>query len=176
MAPPKPASPVASLGANQYGGAKFAAQIAGNPQQETNLQSILQALPNGGSKAEDVRGLLDVLQATGKRQQPVSPTAQYTADMKDGATSGAMGAGLDVLRTMNPMQIVKRLQDGFDRARLGNRSESVARGMLADPEDAASIISRARLAAPEGRNIREILRLFGGNNSNLRLQSPEHAR
>jgi len=156
-------------GQNQWGGAKFAADLAGNPLQREVLRRNLEALPNGRQIAEDMERMLAAFEATGKRQPPGSPTAQYTADLKDAGASGAVGAGLDVLRTLNPAALLKRLQDGIDRARLGTRSENVARGMLADPEEAAALIRRAREQAPEGRNLTELLRLIGSNNSVFRL-------
>jgi hypothetical protein len=67
-------------GANQWGGAKFAAQIAGNPLQEQTLASGLGALHNGDTVAPNVAAIMPVLRATGKRQGPGSLTAQNTLD------------------------------------------------------------------------------------------------
>lgn len=145
-------------GANQWGGAKWAAQVAGNPLQRQTLDAGLSALPNGAQVAPDVRGLLQVLEATGKREAAGSKTAFNASDLKDMGSAGLLASVVDSAKTGTPLPLLSKLKDGFDRARLGARSEEVARGLLADPEEAARIIRQARKAAPEGRIASGIVR------------------
>lgn len=159
-------------GANQWGGAKFAAQIAGNPLQRQVLDANLSALPNGAQKAADVRGLLDVLEATGKRQQQGSLTAFNASDLKDLSSGGLVSGMVDAARTANPLGLARQLKDGFDRARLGSRAESMAMGLLSDPSVAAQIIQEARKRAPQGRFGRELLGILSGSNPALRHLLP----
>lgn len=67
-------------GENQYGGARFAKDIAGTPQAETNLNAVTDALrvgPNlpGGPPPSDLQNLVEVLRATGMRKPQGSATA-----------------------------------------------------------------------------------------------------
>src|SRR4051812_30867766 len=52
-------------GANQFGGAKFAAVVAGNGQQPTNLEAAVRALPNGDQRWDGFRRFLDTMEAIG---------------------------------------------------------------------------------------------------------------
>lgn len=78
-------------GGNQFGGAKFAAQIAGNAEQAASLEAAVRALPGGDAKWKGFRSFLDVLEATGKRLPAGSPTApnqQLTEQLQAGAAAG----------------------------------------------------------------------------------------
>lgn len=54
-------------GPNQWGGAKFAAVIAGNSQQARNLEAAVRALPNGDVRWNALQRSLDIMRATGTR-------------------------------------------------------------------------------------------------------------
>lgn len=62
-------------GPNQFGGASFAAAVAGNPQQRMNLKAALDSLPGGAGKYEGFEKFLTVLEATGTRMRVGSQTA-----------------------------------------------------------------------------------------------------
>jgi hypothetical protein len=62
-------------GPNQYGGARFAKDMAGSAQAETNLHAALGALPTGAAAQPAMQDLLDVLRATGTRRPQGSATA-----------------------------------------------------------------------------------------------------
>lgn len=67
-------------GANQWGGANFVKAVAGNPEQRAALGAGIDSI--GGPALSDRLGqVLDVLQATGKRQHPGSLTAYNESDM-----------------------------------------------------------------------------------------------
>ncbi len=156
-------------GANQWGGAKFAAQVAGNPLQRQVLMGNVGALPNGAAQAENLSNLIQVLEATGKRQQQGSGTAFNAGDLKDLASGGAISAATDAVKTANPLTWSQRLGEALDRRRLGKRSEAIAKDMVADPQLIAAILMGARSAAPQGRAAAELARIINGSNSVLRL-------
>jgi hypothetical protein len=67
-------------GENQYGGARFAKDIAGTPQAETNLNAVTDALRVGpwqpdGPPPSSLQDLVEVLRATGMRKPQGSATA-----------------------------------------------------------------------------------------------------
>ena len=72
------ATQATQAGASQWGGAKFASVIAGNPQQRANLLTAINSLPNGPQITPGVVRLLDILEATGRRQAIGSKTAFNT--------------------------------------------------------------------------------------------------
>lgn len=119
-------------GANQFGGANFAAVIRGNQQQASNLEAAIRALPNGDQIYPGFNHFLEVLEATGQRPRIGSQTAfnqQVQTDLKRGSASGeavTMIAGLGV-------KIPQRIKDGIERWRLGNNVEQLAR-IFTDPE------------------------------------------
>ena len=61
-------------GENQYGGARFAKDIAGTSQAETNLHAVVGALPTGAVAQPSMQDLVDVLRATGMRKPQGSAT------------------------------------------------------------------------------------------------------
>lgn len=111
---------------DQFGGAKFAKDVRGNPQRATNIDAALEAA-SGPAVRDDVSRLLDVLQATGMRQRPGSLTAfnqEALQDLKGGGVQSIVQA------------ILKPLQSGKDavaRARLGSQSERLA-DLLMSPD------------------------------------------
>src|SRR5262249_27121722 len=91
-------------GPNQFGGAKFAATIAGNPQQRRNLEAAVGALPDGDTRWRGFNRLLQVLEASGQRQRPGSMTAfnaQAMRDLEQGGLSEAAAA------PMSPQKIIQ---------------------------------------------------------------------
>jgi hypothetical protein len=134
-------------GANQWGGAKFAAQVAGNPLQEQTLMHGLAALPNGATVTPDVTAIMPVLRATGKRQGPGSLTAQNTLDLKEMAAPSGLGAMGESL--INPLSVLPHIYDAVTRARLESRSGDIAKAMVSDPVSAIDWLRGAQeRAAP----------------------------
>jgi hypothetical protein len=119
-------------GANEFGGAKFAAALRGNPQQAANLESAVRALPNGDATWAGFDRFLNLLEAQGTRQRIGSQTAFNTealADLKGGKAVGdvaslAGGAGL---------QFPRFVRERFERWRLGSNVDELAR-LLTDPQ------------------------------------------
>ena len=138
-------------GPNQYGGAKFAATVQGNPLQRQVLEANIAALPNGQAITPDLRGLFTALEATGKRQQPGSLTSFNTEFLND-------------LKNGGPQSIVKALtkplaaaQETAGRVRLMGQTERLANLMLQGPEGLARIREIARTGTGNERAIAQML-------------------
>ncbi|MEH2525870.1 MULTISPECIES: hypothetical protein [unclassified Bradyrhizobium] len=112
-------------GPNQAGGAKFRALIAGSGQQRANLQAAVEALPNGADRWRGFNRLLDVLEATGTRQNIGSRTA-YNQEIQQ-----AMGTAGGVVPTLaksggSPTQFFKPLVDKYELWRSGRQLGQLA--------------------------------------------------
>jgi hypothetical protein len=143
-------------GPNQWGGAKFAAQVVGNPIQRQTLEQALAALPRPIG-ARQLQGLLDTLRATGFRERPGSLTSFNTEAIKDMGAPGAVGAIAEAGKTLRPHAVLGAAKDAVTKARIGSRSEALARAILNSPDLAIQRLRDAREAAPIGRVSREAL-------------------
>lgn len=79
-------------GPNQFGGAKFAAVIAGNPQQRENLRAAVEALPRGAGRWQEAERFLELVEATGTRQ-PIGSKTAFNAQELKAMSAGGMIAG-----------------------------------------------------------------------------------
>ena len=118
-----------SAGANQWGGPKFASQIAGNPRQKENLQALVESVSdkqtwNGFNR------MLEVMEAQGKRHAPGSQTAQNLRI--EGELSGA-GLGAIPAYAASPNRIMSVVADAYDKFRFGKDTAEMAR-ILTDPK------------------------------------------
>jgi hypothetical protein len=144
-------------GANQAGGAKFAATIAGNAQQRANLQAAVEALPNGDERWRGFNRLLDVLEATGTRQNVGSRTA-YNQEINK--AQGAGGLARDVGKIgANPTRLLQPLADKYDQWKLGRNLGQLAT-ILTDPNSANMLRAIARAPRNGGRDASIALRLL----------------
>lgn len=127
-------------GANQYGGAKFAAQVAGNPaQREVLMANIQQAAPESVS---DIENLLQALEATGKRQQPGSQTAYNMEELRSLGDAGVTG---NILATgLNPTGTFRRMGEGFKDLSTRVNARRLSEILLSDPAEFERLIMRAR--------------------------------
>jgi len=113
-------------GANQFGGAKFAASIAGNTNQRENLKTLV----SQGSSPQAWKGfetLLDVFQAQGKRLPAGSATAFNKAELD--VLSGGGNLAKLALTPTKPSKIM----DVFEEFRLGQNTKKLAE-LLTDPD------------------------------------------
>jgi hypothetical protein len=132
-------------GPNQYGGAKYAAVLAGNPEQRSTL---LSGIEGAGGDHEDLDKLLSALAATGARQAQGSRTAFNTEDLK---TLGSGGAADKLIQAAaDPFEIPSRLRSAYGTYRLGSNVSRLADALLADPKTAAAQLRDARSVAPPG--------------------------
>jgi hypothetical protein len=136
-------------GPNQFGGANFAKEMAGNPQVAANLDAALRALPNGDTIADGFMKFMDVMKATGQRQRLGSLTAFNTEALKTleggsklrAAGSVAAGAGA---------KIPAILRDKYLAWSLGKNLNELA-GLMVDPEAGALFKQLATTASGSGK-------------------------
>jgi hypothetical protein len=136
-------------GANQFGGAKFAAIVAGNGQQARNLEAAITALPNGDVRYQGFRRFLDVMEATGQRPQAGSMTSFNQELMRDLKQGNVLSTGLEASKT-GGVSLLRRIQDFRDRLNLGNNTEQIAR-ILSDPASGRLLEQLAREPAGSQR-------------------------
>jgi hypothetical protein len=144
-------------GANQAGGAKFAAVIAGNPQQRANLEAAVRALPNGGQVWPGFNRFLEILEATGTRQNIGSRTAYNAELLKGQSTSGLAIEG--VKGAASPIRGAQFLSDRYERFRLGRNLNELA-DILTNPGSANQLRAIARMPVGSGRAEAAVLRLL----------------
>jgi hypothetical protein len=113
-------------GQNQFGGAKFAASIAGNSNQRENLKTLI----SEGSSPQAWKGfetMLDVFQAQGKRLPAGSATAFNKAELDLLSNGGNLAKA--ALTPIKPSKIM----DVFEEFRLGQNTKKLAE-LLTDPD------------------------------------------
>ena len=136
-------------GPNQFGGAKFAAVVAGNGQQARNLEAAVRALPEGNLRWEGFRRFLDVLETTGQRPQPGSATSfneAIKADLKAGSVAGDVATAAKT----GGLSLVKRFTDFRERLNLGRNTEQIA-AILTRPDSGRVLARLAREPAGSSR-------------------------
>jgi hypothetical protein len=140
-------------GDNQWGGAKWAAGVAGNPEQSAVLGSGLEAV---GADRQQFDALLEALRATGRRERPGSLTAYNSRDIEELGKAGMTG---EVARTgLNPPGIFRRIGEGFQNWQTERNAGRLAEAIMANPQDAQRILMRAREVVPAGPELQAIER------------------
>lgn len=150
-------------GQNQYGGAKFVANVAGNAEQRAVLEGVL------GDTAPDAlpewRRLARALEATGKRQQPGSQTAFNTEELKSLGTEGAVGQTVRNLSSL-PFSI-RSLGDSLQDLQSRLNSREIAEILLGDADTFEAAIMRARRARGDGGMASRVLAQTPGYSAQL---------
>lgn len=118
-------------GPNQWGGANFAAKIAGNSQQAQNLEGTIRALPNGDARWDGFRRFLDVMEATGKRPQQGSATAFNQAEQQALKGGNAIRTGSEIAAT-GGTAVLRRIKDFYEQVNMGRNTEQIA-NILTNP-------------------------------------------
>jgi hypothetical protein len=121
-------------GPNQAGGAKFRTALIGNPQQRANLQAAVEALPDGARRWQGFNRYLDILEATGTRQNIGSKTAYNVEALKD-LGGGAPGQTAAKMLGNFPASVVKPLAEKYDKFVLGRNLDELA-DTLTNPRSA----------------------------------------
>ena len=132
-------------GANEFGGAKFAAVLTGNPQQKANLEAAIRALPEGEVRVQGFNKFLEIMEATGQRQRQGSPTAsnlQMEGSLKSGGKIGEAAS----LAAGGLLKLPERIRQSYERYRLGQGTEELAR-LFTDPAALPVFRQLAREAA-----------------------------
>lgn len=151
-------------GANQAGGAKFRTRLVADPQQRLNLQAAVEALPNGTDRWSGFNKFLDVMEATGTRQNVGSKTA-YNAEFLKDQSKGGLAA--DVVKTAAaPQSFLSKFADHYERWKLGKDLGQLA-DILTDPRAGTMLRGLAKSnSAGESRAIS--LRLLAYANGSRR--------
>lgn len=116
-------------GANQWGGAKFASQIAGNPAQRANLQALVESTSGKRAWAGFER-MLEVFEAQGKRLAPGSNTAR---DLQTAENLAATGLGGAPAAAASPLRMGTIVYDWYQNFRYGKNTAEMA-NILTDPK------------------------------------------
>jgi hypothetical protein len=133
-----------ATGPNAFGGAKFAAVIAGNPQQARNLEAAVRALPNGNQRWDGFQRFLEVAEATGQRQQTGSATA-FNEAIKDQLKRGTITGEVATATTGAGLNIPSRIARWYEELRMGRNTEQLAR-IFTDPAAEGTLRELARAA------------------------------
>lgn len=143
-------------GANQFGGAGFAAKLRGNPQQAANLEAAVRALPNGDQVWQGFDRFLEVLEAQGQRQRIGSQTAFNQEAIKDLQAGSPLGTTATVAAG-GGLQLPRKVRDVVERWRLGRNVDQIAR-LITDPQGARVF---RELASQQGVGVRnQVIRLL----------------
>lgn len=158
-------------GANQAGGAKFRAELIGNSQQAKNLEAAVTALPHGNERWDGMKKMLDVLEATGTRQNIGSRTAYNTEINKE---LGAGGLVRDATKiASNPVKLAQPLIDKYEQWKLGKNLGQLA-SVITDPN--AVNLFRAIARAPSNSDQARMLALklitYGNASQRTPVQKP----
>lgn len=139
-------------GENQWGGAKWAAQIAGNPEQQRSFQAGVAAVaPNANPDP-----LIEVLRATGTRERPGSPTAPNLRAFEELGKGGATGEMVKTIATAP--RVFSKIGDMMQNWQFERNADALARAIVANPAEAEAILLHARQVVPPGAALQAIER------------------
>ncbi|MDO9364670.1 MAG: hypothetical protein Q7T60_17210 [Sphingopyxis sp.] len=154
-------------GANQFGGAGFAAVLRGNTQQAENLAAAIQGV-GGPQVLQGFDEFLNIMSATGQRVRGGSRTA-FNQEAQDVLRrGGAVGEAANAVAT-GGIKLPGRIKDAYEQWRLGRNTEQIAR-LFTDP-GAIDTFRRLAQAAP-GSNRAEAL---AARLSSMALQGAQSA-
>jgi hypothetical protein len=132
-------------GANEFGGAKFAAVLTGNAEQRANLEAAIRALPDGGARWDGFNKFLTVLEATGLRQRAGSQTSSNMQMEESFRAGGKFGEALSIAGG-GFLKLPERIRQSYERYRLGEGTAELAR-IFTDPAALPVFKALAREAA-----------------------------
>lgn len=131
-------------GANQFGGAGFAAVLRGNTQQAENLAAAIQGV-GGPQVLQGFDEFLNIMSATGQRQRIGSQTA-FNQEVQDVLKRGGLiGEAANTVATAG-IKLPSRIKDAYNQWRLGQNTEQIAR-LFTDPQ-ALDMFRRLARSAP----------------------------
>lgn len=130
-------------GANEFGGAGFAAVLRGNPQQAANLEAAITAL-RGGQTYQGFDQFLNILEAQGQRQRIGSQTAfnqEVQRNLKQGGTVAEALTGV----ASGGLKLPSKINQRIEQWRMGGNVAQIA-DILTNP--AAATLFRQLATAP----------------------------
>lgn len=134
-------------GANEWGGASFAAAVRGNPEQAASLAAAVKALPKGEEVLRGLDRFLDVMAATGQRQRVGSQTA-FNAEAIAGLKGGGAANEAAKVAASGGLNLPKVIASRFEEWNLGRNADAIAR-LLTDP-GSAQLFRHLAKATPGG--------------------------
>lgn len=139
-------------GANQFGGAGFAAVLRGNTQQAENLAAAIQGVA-GPQVLQGFDEFLNIMSATGQRVRGGSRTA-FNQEAQDVLRrGGAIGEAANAVAT-GGIKLPGRIKEAYEQWRLGRNTEQIAQ-LITDP-NALPLFRRLARAAP-GSNQAQVI-------------------
>lgn len=112
-------------GANQFGGPKFAAIVAGNSQQAKNLEAAVRALPDGATRWAALKKSMDIMRAMGTRQ-PVGSQTEFNRQINEFLRIGHP-AGEVMSTVASPARWTRAAYDMYHNFMYGRNTEQLAR-------------------------------------------------
>jgi hypothetical protein len=135
-------------GDNAYGGAKWAATVAGNPEQERALLAGVGALPNGGALTPQLESVLKVFRATGRREAAGSQTAFNTEELKNLGEGPSM---INAARSISQFpDVFKGIGEALAKRQISVNTQRLSKALTANPDQAEAIMKLARAHAGTG--------------------------
>lgn len=128
---------------NQFGGAGFRKALIGQQQEAANMAAALSGLPGGDRLLQGFDHMMEIMQATGRRQQIGSQTAfnqEMLSELKKGSVAG------ETVST-GGIKLAGRIQQAYQDWNMGKNTDQLAR-LLTDPR--ASDEFRRLAEAPRG--------------------------
>lgn len=133
-------------GHNQFGGAIYAKNLLGNPEQAATLHSGLNAIDPTGKLSSDLSDLADALQATGRRERAGSMTAFNQEDQK------ALGSAPTAIKSfgalIDPLEWGQHVVNAVGKGSY-NRNLDLLAAMMRDPDTQTVLQQALRLNGPQ---------------------------
>jgi hypothetical protein len=144
-------------GENQWGGAKFAAVLVGNPQQRANLRAAVEALPGGQQRWQNFNTFLEIVEATGKRLQQGTHTAFTIDELRALGASGAVVGAAKLIGS--PGKLLSLIHDKLTGWQQGRNLNELAH-ILTDPRSGPLLQRLAELPRGSDRAAAAAVRLI----------------
>lgn len=158
-------------GMNEFSGASARKELAGDRQLRSNIRASLRELPNGQQLSDGFDELMNVFQATGRRQHIGSQTEfnrLISRELESGPIAGEAIAG-----GFNPLSFMRRR---YEQWQVGRNSADLAR-MMTNPDSRDRLLELARSGrgSPQGRlaAARIVAQLYA--NAAQSTQSPQNS-
>ncbi|MDB5616217.1 hypothetical protein [Tardiphaga sp.] len=152
-------------GENQYGGARFAKDIAGTPQSEANLNAVTDALrvgpwQPGGPPPSDLQNLVDVLRATGMRK-PQGSATEFNRQITHDLSVAPISAEAAMAAKSAGLSIPTGIRDRAKRAWLGRGTTALSDMFLAPDsvQQIRDISARAAQTPMTDAMLRQIIQM-----------------
>jgi len=143
-------------GPTQFGGATFRAKLIGNSQQSANLAAAISGLPNGKEVLKGFDSLMQIMEATGRRQRIGSQTAfnqELQQQLKEGGIVGeAVATG--------GIKLPQRVRETLQSWNIGKNTEKLSY-LLTDPSAVDAFRSLANAPTGSKKAMLQTIRIVG---------------